>query len=148
MKNPIKYIGKEREYLEKVLKSENWSSTSGNWTSRLEHQFARKFKAQYAIAFNSGTGTLHAALDAVGIRTGDEVITSPITVISNADVILAQNAIPVFADIDPDTFCLSPEALKRLISKKTKCVVTVHWCGNVGDLDQIQKMILGHGKVS
>ena len=71
MKNPNKYLGNELEYVKKVLRSENWSATEGSWTGKLEKEFAKYFNAKHGIAFNSGTSTLHAALEAVGVRAGD-----------------------------------------------------------------------------
>ena len=80
MKNPSKYLGNELNYFVKVLNSEKWSSTEGSWTGRLETEFAEKFKQEYAVAFNSGTSTMHAALLALGVKPGDEVISPAITV--------------------------------------------------------------------
>jgi Predicted pyridoxal phosphate-dependent enzyme apparently involved in regulation of cell wall biogenesis len=109
MKNTWRFGELEFKYIREVLDSGSGSSTSGSMTNRFEKAFADKVGAKYAIAFNSGTGTLHAALEAAGVGTGDEVITTPLTVIANGDVILAQNAIPVFADIDPNTFNIDPK---------------------------------------
>ena len=140
MKNPSKYIGKEREYLEKVLKSENWSSTSGNWTSSLEHQFARKFKAKYAIAFNSGTSTLHSALLAGGISPGDEVISPALTCIMNTSSTIHANAVPVYADISPETFTIDPLDIEKKINHKTKAIVVVATYGLPCDMDRIVEL--------
>ena len=85
----------EFRYIREVLDSGFGSSTSGSMNNRFEKAFAAVVGAKYAVTFNSGTSTLHAALEAAGVGYGDEVITSPLTVISNLDVILAQNAIPV-----------------------------------------------------
>ena len=81
MKNPNKYLGNELKYIKKVLNSEKWSSTEGSWTGRLEKEFAKKFEAKHGIAFNSGTSTMHAALEALGVSPGDEVISPALTVI-------------------------------------------------------------------
>ena len=79
--NPSKYFNNEIEYLERVLNSENWSSTGGTWCQILEEKFSEKFESKYAVAMNSGTSTLHAALEAVGVTAGDEVISPALTVI-------------------------------------------------------------------
>ena len=68
MDNPSKFLGNELEYISKVLNSESWSSTEGSWTGKLEKEFAAKMFAKHGIAFNSGTSTLHAALEAVGVQ--------------------------------------------------------------------------------
>ena len=113
MQNPTKYYGKELEYLEKVLKSETWTATEGSWNNVLEREFAKKFNAKYAVAFNSGTSTLHAALEAVGVRAGDEVISPALSVIMNTTSTIHANAIPVYADVDPETFNIDPEDVRR-----------------------------------
>jgi perosamine synthetase len=140
MKNTWRFGELEFKYIQEVLDSGLASSTSGGMNNRFEKAFAEKVGAKYAITFNSGTGTLHAALDAVGVRTGDEVITSPLTVISNADVILAQNAIPVFADIDPDTFNIDPRDIERKITSKTKAIMPVSLYGLCADMDPIMQI--------
>ena len=96
MKNPSKYLGNELNYFVKVLNSEKWSSTEGTWTGRLETEFAEKFKQEYAVAFNSGTSTMHAALLALGVKPGDEVISPAITVIMNTSTTIHAGAIPVY----------------------------------------------------
>ena len=120
MKNPIKYQGNELTYLTKVLNSQAWTSTEGSWTGNLEKSFADKFNAKHGIAFNSGTSTLHAALEAVGVRAGDEVISPAFTVIMNTTSTMHANAIPVYADVLEDKFTIDPEDIKRKITPKTK----------------------------
>ena len=111
--NPSKYFGNELDYLAKVLNSESWSATGGSWTQTLEQNFSKKFGRHYGIAFNSGTSTLHAALEAVGVGSGDEVISPALTVIMDTTATLHANAIPVYADVDPDTFNIDPVDLAR-----------------------------------
>ena len=82
------YYGNELKYLEKVLNSEDWTATGGSWTKNLEAKFAERFDAKYAVAFNSGTSTLHAALEAVGVEAGDEVISPALSVIMNTTATL------------------------------------------------------------
>ena len=78
MKNPTKYFGNEEKYIRQVLNSEDWSSTSGSWNIKLEQEFAKRFGSKYAVAFNSGTSTIHASLKAAGIKPGDQVISPSI----------------------------------------------------------------------
>ena len=82
---------------------------------------------------------------AMGVGTGDEVITTPLTVISNLDVILAQNAIPIFADIDPDTFNIDPEDVARKITPHTKAIMPVSLYGLSCDLDPLMELAERHG---
>ena len=81
MSNPSKYLNNELEYVKCVLNTEKWSSTSGTWCQELEREFAQKFNCKYAVAMNSGTATLHASLEALGVGPGDEVISPALTVI-------------------------------------------------------------------
>jgi len=137
LKNPIKYLGNELKYLKKVLEGESWSPTAGSWTHTLEKEFAKKFGMKYGVAFNSGTSTLHAALEAVGVGPGDEVISPALTVMMNTTATIHSNAIPVYADIDPETFTIDPKDVARKISSKTKAIMTVSLYGLSPDMDPI-----------
>lgn len=145
MKNTWRFGDLEFKYLREVLDSGFGSSTSGSMNNRFEAAFAEKVGAKYAVTFNSGTSTLHAALDAVGVGYGDEVITAPLTVISNLDVILSQNAIPVFADIDPDTFNIDPEDVAQKITPRTKAIMPISLYGLSCDLDPLMELGRKHG---
>jgi len=145
MKNTWRFGDRELHYLREVVDSGFGSGTSGSMNNRFEQAFAEKEGAKWAITFNSGTSTLHAALDAMGVGTGDEVITTPLTVISNLDVILAQNAIPVFADIDPDTFNIDPADVARKITPRTKAIMPVSLYGLSCDLDPLMELANKHG---
>lgn len=136
---------REYNYIKEVLDSGFASGTSGNMNTRLERAFAEKFGQKYAITFNSGTTTLHTALWALGVGYGDEVITTPLTVISCMNAILYCNAIPVFADVDPDTFLLDPEDVRRKITPKTKAIMPVHLYGQVCDMTAIISIAKKYG---
>jgi perosamine synthetase len=136
----------EREYIyiKEVLDSGFASSTSGNMNTRLEEAFAKRFSSDFAITFNSGTTTLHAALEAFGVGYGDEVITTPLTVISCMNAILYCGAIPVFADIDPNTFLIDPVSIEDKITPKTKAIMPVHLYGQVCDMTSIMNIAEKH----
>lgn len=140
MKNTWRFSSNELNYVREVIDSGFGSGTSGGMNNRFEKAFAEKVGAIYAITFNSGTSTLHAALHALNVNAGDEVIIPPLTVISNIDVIFAQNAIPVFADIDPDTFNIDPDDIRRKITDKTKAIMPVSLYGLSCDLDPIMEI--------
>jgi len=142
--NPSKYLGKELEYLQKVLMSQQWTSTSGNWNQLLEEHFCDKFNAEYAVTMNSGTSTLHAALLAVGVRPGDEVISPALTVIMDTSATIHAGAIPVYADIDPETFNIDPKDLERKITPKTKAIIIVPLYGLPCDMDEIMAISKKH----
>jgi len=145
MKNKWRFSGNELKYLREVVDSGFGSGTSGSMNNRFEQAFSEQCGAKYAITFNSGTSTLHAGLVALGVNAGDEVIIPPLTVISNVDVIFAQNAIPVFADIDPNTFNIDPEDVRRKITSRTKCIMPVSLYGLSADLDPIMQIAREHG---
>ena len=139
MKNESKFLGNELDYLKRVLDSETWNSTEGSWTGNLESEFASRFESKHAVAFNSGTSTLHAALLAVGVLPGDEVISPALTVIMNTSVTIHCGAIPVYVDIDPDTFNICPIDLEKKITKKTKAIQVVSIYGQSPEMDDIMK---------
>lgn len=112
----------------------------GEYVRKLEALWSEITKSNYCISVNSATSGLTTALLALGLEPGSEVITTPFSFSATCASIVAANCVPVFCDIDKDTFCLSPEKLRETITVKTKCVLTVHWCGNVGDLDQISSI--------
>lgn len=143
--NPSKYLGNELEYLKNVLEGESWSATGGSWTQSLELEFARRFGTKYAVAFNSGTSTLHSALEAIDIRPGDEVISPALTVIMDTTATLHANAVPVYADIDPETFTMDPEDVARKITPRTKAIFTVSLYGLSPDMDPIMDLAQKHG---
>lgn len=147
IKNPSKYLGKELEYLAKVLAAESWSATGGSWNNALERKFAEKFGVKYAVAMNSGTSTLHAALEACGVGPGDEVISPAITVIMNSTATIHANAVPVYADVDPRTFNIDPGDVEKKITKKTKAIIPVAIYGLPPDLDPIMKLAKKHNLV-
>ena len=133
MKN--KYSGNELKYLKKVLNEE--SGPNGTWVASLENLFAKKFKGKYAIAMNSGTSTLHAALTAVGVGYGDEVISPALTVMMDTTTTLHTNAKPVYVDVDKDTFQIDIKKINKKISKKTKAILIIHNYGGVCDYSEI-----------
>ena len=120
MKEKSKYIGNEVEYLKRVLASKEWSATAGSANKQLEEMFADKFQSKYAVSFNSGTATLHAALLALGVSRGDEVISPAFSVMFNTTSTLHANAIPVYADVDPETFNIDPIDLEKRLQAVLK----------------------------
>ena len=113
------------------------SFVGGPWVRRFEAQWAGLLGSDYCVSLNSATSGLSVALLALGLEPGSEVITTPFSFTATVGAILLANCVPVFCDIDPETFCLSPEALERCITERTRCVMPVHWCGNAGDFDQL-----------
>jgi perosamine synthetase len=125
-----------------VLKS--GTLVQGPKVADFEAAFASYIGTKYAIAVNSGTAALHAALLAAGIGEGDEVITTSFSFIATANAILFCNAKPVFVDIDETTFNINPSLLREAITPRTKAVVIVHLYGQPCDMDEIVRICDEH----
>lgn len=121
-----------------VLKSDYL--TCGPKVDELERALCDYTGAKYAVAVSNGTAALHCACIAAGIGPGDEVITTPITFAASANCALYCGARPVFADIEPDTYNISPESIRERISEKTKAVVAVDFTGQVVKIEEIRKI--------
>jgi perosamine synthetase len=134
-----------RRYVNEVLDYGFHNSTSPGLSTRLEREFAKKFNVKYAILHCNGTATMHSALLAAGVGVGDEVIVPALTMASTALVALYVNAVPVFADIDPETFTISPEDVRRKITPRTKAILPVSIYGLSPDMDPIMEMATQHG---
>jgi perosamine synthetase len=128
--------GNELSYLRQVL--ENSSEVRKNpFTDRLEKAFSNKYKVKYAIALNSGASCLHSALVACGVKPGDEVITSPYSVLWDAGAVLIMGAKVVFADIKYNTHNIDPAEVEKKITKKTKAIIPVSYHGLPCDIDEL-----------
>ena len=123
---------KDLEGIRRILYS-GWL-TMGPETARFEEEFRQAVGSPYAIAVSSGTAALHLALLALGAGPGDEVITTPFTFAATANAIELTGARPVFADIDPVSWNLSPEQAARRIGKRTRGILPVHFAGLPCDL--------------
>lgn len=135
----------EREYVSEVLESSFRGSKGANMMSRLESAFAEKFGVEYAISFVNGTSTMHAALEALQVGEGDEVIVPPLTMSATTFAVLQANATPVFADVNPDTFQIDAGSIVQRITEKTKAIITVSLYGLSPDMDAIKSIADVHG---
>ena len=131
---------KEKEYVLELLEGQFRGPSSVLMTARLEKLFAEKFGVKYALCFSNGTATMHAALAAMGIGPGDEVIVPPLTMASTSIAVLHAGATPVFADIDPKTWTIDPEAILRCISPRTRAILPVAIYGLPPDMDRIMEI--------
>lgn len=116
----------------------------GPRVAELEKDWAAYCGTKHALAVNSGTASLHAALFAAGVGEGDEVITTPFSFIATVNPIIMLGATPVLVDIDPETFNIDPEQIKQAITKKTKAIVPVHLYGQPADMREIQEIAQAH----
>lgn len=135
----------DEEALLAVLRSGNWGSTSGTVVAGFEREFADYHEVAHGTALANGTLALVAALGACGVGVGDEVIVPPYTFIATAAAALFVGAVPVFADIDPDTHMLDPEAVKAVITPRTRAVIPVHLGGRAANMEAFQSIGRDHG---
>ena len=142
-----KYNGNELEYVLRALETEDPECRGFPWVQRFEEAFAEKVGSSYAIAVNSGTSGLHAALFAAGVKPGDEVIQPAMTVVMDAYATLHLGGVPVFADIVPETQHIDPQDIARKITSRTKAIITVSWQGLPVDMDPILEIAKEHNLV-
>lgn len=126
------------EAVVRVLKSDYL--TCGPEIERLERKLCKITGAKYAVALSNGTAALHGACYAAGIKKGDEVITTPITFVASANCALYCGAVPVFADINEDTFNINPDRISEKVTHKTRAVIAVDYTGQAVELDKIRKI--------
>jgi UDP-4-amino-4,6-dideoxy-N-acetyl-beta-L-altrosamine transaminase len=118
--------------------------TCGPKVNELEKRLADHVGADYAIAVSNGTAALHCACVAAGIGEGDEVITTPLTFAASANCALYCRATPVFADVDPETYNISPESIEAHITPKTKAIVAVDFTGQAVKIREIKQLCDRH----
>jgi len=144
---------KEKEAVLEVLDSGNLSQFLGAWhpdfyggamVRKFEKNWSEFFNAKHTVSVNSNTSGLFTAIGACGIQPGDEVIVSPYTMSASALAPLIYGAIPVFADVDSDNFCISAESFKSKISQRTKAILIVHIFGNTAPMDEILEIAQKH----
>lgn len=130
------------EAVVKVLKSDYL--TCGPAVTELEKRLCSITGAKYAVAVSNGTAALHAACYAAGVGNGDEVITTPMTFAASANCALYMGARPVFADINPRTYNISPECIEKKINDRTRAVIAVDFTGQAAQLDEIRDICRKH----
>jgi perosamine synthetase len=129
------YWGNEREYVMDALDS-TWIS-GGHYVDKLESQFVSWSSCNSALAVSNGTAALQLAFLGADLCSGDEVIIPGFCFLAAANVALNMGLVPVFADVDPKTWCVTAENIEKVITSKTKAVVTVHTYGNSCEMDKI-----------
>lgn len=133
-------LGKyEKAYLNKCINL-SFVSTFGPFISEFEDKFAKYVGAKRAVAVQSGTAAIHMALYESGIGRGDEVIVPSLTFVATVNPVLYVGAKPVIVDVDPETWNIDPEEIKKAITEKTRAIICVHVYGNSCDMDSIIKI--------
>ncbi len=143
----IRYGEDELRELKEALTQGSLFYAHGKKVTQLERDFADHHGAKFAVATSSGTASIHAAMMAVGISPGDEVIVPPITDMGSIIPILFQGGIPVFADLDPHTYNLDPHSVEKNITTKTKAILAIHLAGNACDLDALLAIASKHNLI-
>jgi perosamine synthetase len=132
-------LGAEEEALVlEVLRSGQLSL--GPRVPAFEQAFAARLGVPHASAVSSGTAGLHVALRAAGVRDGDEVVTSPLSFVASANAVLFERARPVFADVDPLTLCLDPQAAEAAVTERTRALLPVHIFGWPADVPALERL--------
>src|SRR6185436_15360596 len=134
----------EEERLLATLRSGMWGKLDGPEVGEFEKRFAQMHGCRHGIGVVNGTVSLRIALMAAGIRAQDEVIVPPYTFVSTATAVIEANAIPVFADIDLETFNLDPAAVRRAITPRTRAIIPVHFAGQIADMRALNEIAREH----
>jgi perosamine synthetase len=140
-----KDIGEEElQLVTEVIRSGHLNMRGGTMVDRLEQEFAGHYGVAHCTTSTSGTSAIHVAIGAIEPQPCDEIITAPITDMGTVIPILAQNCIPVFADVDPWTFNITPESIEQRVTDRTVAVIPVHLFGNPCDMDGILEVAGRH----
>ncbi|MCK2218540.1 DegT/DnrJ/EryC1/StrS family aminotransferase [Actinomadura sp. ATCC 31491] len=131
--------------LDRVIRSGMLNSVWGTEARALEREVAELYGSRHAIACASGTAALHLSVVAAAPDPGDEIITTPITDFGTVAPILAQNAVPVFADVDPSDGNLDPDAVAALIGPRTRAIMAVHLFGAPARVAELRRLADRHG---
>jgi dTDP-4-amino-4,6-dideoxygalactose transaminase len=128
-----------------IVRSGNWGNPDcGDVVEAFEKEFASFCGTKYALTCVNGSVALRLALIACGVKPGDEVIVPPYTFIATASIVLEANCVPVFVDIDPDTYNINPAKIEAAITIRTKAIIPVHFAGQSCDMDGIMSIAKKH----
>jgi dTDP-4-amino-4,6-dideoxygalactose transaminase len=133
----------EEEAILGVLRSGSWFL--GERVAEFERTFTEYCEAKHGVSVSSGTVALQVALEAAGVVLGDEVIVPSYTFIATASSVALVGGVPVFVDVDPDTYLIDPAAVEAAITEKTKAIIAVHIAGQPADLDALTAIAAKHG---
>jgi len=135
--------GNEERYVLEAVKS-TWISSSGAFLNRFEKEFAAACQTKHCLAVSNGTVALHLALLTLDVQPGDEILVPALTYIATANAVRYMGAVPIFVDVDPDTWCIDPARLKAAITPRTRGIIAVHIYGHPADMDAINQVATAH----
>ena len=146
MKIPIAKpdIGKDEVQAVMETMKSGWV-TQGEKVEEFEESFAKYCGVKYGVAVSNGTAALHMALTALGIKRGDEVITTPLSCVATTNPIVYLNAKPVFVDVEPTTLNVNSALIEKKVTRKTRAILPVHLFGHPVDLDPLMEVAEKHG---
>jgi len=133
----------EEKALVEVLRSGKWG-IGGEKNAEFSQAYAKWLKVKRVVTCTNGTAAIEIALRAVGVKPADEVIVPSYTFVATASSVLSMGAVPIFADIEPETYMIDPESVEAAITPKTKAIIPVHIGGGPADLDRIMKIAREH----
>lgn len=139
------FTQEEADAVSKVLLSNKVNYWTGQECRKFEKEFANFADASHAIAVSNGTVALDLALEALGIGEGDEVIVTPRTFLASVSSIVTAGAVPIFADVDPDSQNITPETVRKVLTPRTRAIVCVHLAGWPCDMDEFMELSEEHG---
>lgn len=135
--------GNELKYVKDCIET-GWISSIGEYVKKFEEGFSKYCGTKYGIAVANGTVALHLALEALGIKKGDEVIIPALTFVATANAVKYTGAKPIFIDSEPRTWNMNPAKIEEKISSKTKAIIPVHLYGHPCDMDRIKEIAEKH----
>lgn len=143
----MRWGGPEKEQLNQLIEQDTLFYWKGPKTTLMIERFQKLYPLKHVMTCSSGTAALHIAAAASGLKPGDEVITSPITDMGTVIGAIYQQAVPVFADLVPNTYNLDPADVARKITPKTRAIIAVHLAGNSCDMSSLKTLADQHGLV-
>lgn len=138
------FAGREIELVTDAVRS-GWVSSAGKYIDTFQHDFAAYHGVSHCVALANGTAALEVALHAVGVAPGDEVVIPSFTIMSLALAVLRVGAVPRVADVDPDSWNITAEGIRAVLSDRTRAVIVVHGFGQPADMDPILDLARAHG---
>jgi len=134
----------ELEFLRQAIESGTLNCTKGALVRKFEAEFTQRYGVHYTRTVTSGTAAVHTAIAAIDPEPGDEIITTPITDMGAITPIMYQTAIPIFADVDPETYNVTAETIAPRITSRTRAIIVTHLFGNMCDMDPIMELAKEH----
>ena len=129
----------EKKFVNDAIKN-GWGEKCYDYIYKFQDSYKKYLNVKYAIATSSCTGSIHVALKAIGVKSGDEVIVPDATWVASVAPVTYLGAKPVFVDVIESSWCINPKEIEKAITKKTKAIIAVHLYGNMCDMDKIMKI--------